>query len=80
MFPCSLAFDQICLAEAPPAVHEETGPSEANIFAGKSIVSPEQAPKKHVKPVCQLQKILIFKLLTEAQTDSSIEQSNTKPN
>ncbi|KAI3755802.1 hypothetical protein L1987_55608 [Smallanthus sonchifolius] len=59
--------------DAPPDVHEETGPSEANHFSGKLIINPNQVPKKQVKPVCQLQRILRFKLLSEAQTDSTIE-------
>ncbi|KAK9077501.1 hypothetical protein SSX86_005838 [Deinandra increscens subsp. villosa] len=65
--------------DAPPEVHEETGPSEANLFSGKCIVNPNQVPRKQVKPVCQLQRILRFKLLPEAQPDSTTEQSSMKP-
>nr|XP_043629520.1 uncharacterized protein LOC122600816 [Erigeron canadensis] len=61
--------------DAPPVVHVETGPSEANLFAGKSIINPNHVPKKEVKPVCQVQKILRFKLLIETQADSIIEQA-----
>ncbi|KAI3702874.1 hypothetical protein L6452_28627 [Arctium lappa] len=71
--------------DAPPMIHEETGPSETNLFAGKSIIDPNQVPKKQIKPVCQLQKILRFKLLSEeAQTDivhdSTIEPRTIKRN
>ncbi|KAK8689231.1 hypothetical protein V6N13_087954 [Hibiscus sabdariffa] len=36
--------------EASPVVYEETGPSEANLFSGKCIIDPNQAPRKQVKP------------------------------
>ncbi|KAI3828777.1 hypothetical protein L1987_02887 [Smallanthus sonchifolius] len=65
--------------DAPPDFYEQTGPSEANLFSGKLIINPNQVPKKQVKPVCQLQRILRFKLLSETQTDSTIEQSSMKP-
>ncbi|KAI7733001.1 hypothetical protein M8C21_024992 [Ambrosia artemisiifolia] len=65
--------------DAPPEVHEETGPSEAYLFSGKPITNPNQVPRKQVKPVCQLQKILRFKLLSEVQPDSAINQSSMKP-
>lgn len=71
--------DQVSNAEAPPVVHKETGSSEANLITGKPKNKPNQVPKKQVKPVCQLQKILKFKLLSEAQTNWTIEQSNMKP-
>ncbi|GLT66541.1 hypothetical protein SLA2020_389000 [Shorea laevis] len=45
-----------------PVVHEETGPSEANLFSGKCIIDPNQTPSKNVKPVAQLHKILKFRL------------------
>ncbi|KAB1217237.1 hypothetical protein CJ030_MR4G021084 [Morella rubra] len=48
--------------EAIPEVHEETGPSEANLFSGKCIIDPNQTPSKHVKPVAQLHKVLKFRL------------------
>ncbi|KAI3708423.1 hypothetical protein L2E82_37592 [Cichorium intybus] len=60
---------------APPVVHEETGPSEANLFSGKCIINPNEGTKKQVKPVCQLQKVLRFKLL---QDDQTIEDSSMK--
>lgn len=46
-------------------VHEETGPSEANLFSGKLIIDPNQPPGKEVKPIASLQKILKFRLLPE---------------
>lgn len=49
-------------ADGTPVVHEETGPSEANLFSGKCIIDPNQTPNNHVKPVAQLQKILKFRL------------------
>ena len=52
-------------AEASPVVHEETGPSEANLFSGKFIIDPNEAPSKEVKPIGSLQKILKFRLLHE---------------
>ena len=42
-------------AEANPLVQEETGPSEANLFAGRYVIDPNQAPTKEVEPVAQLQ-------------------------
>lgn len=47
-------------------VHEEVGPSEANLFSGKCIIDPNQTPSKQVKPLTQLQKILKFRLATDA--------------
>ncbi|KVI02231.1 hypothetical protein Ccrd_019490 [Cynara cardunculus var. scolymus] len=68
-----------CFADAPPVIHEETGPSETNLFAGKSIIDSNQVLKKQIKPVCQLQKILRFKLLSEeAQTDI-VQDSTIEP-
>nr|XP_023898152.1 uncharacterized protein LOC112010032 isoform X2 [Quercus suber] len=49
-----------------PVVHEEVGPSEANLFSGKCIIDPNQTPSKQVKPLTQLQKILKFRLATDA--------------
>ncbi|KAB5534660.1 hypothetical protein DKX38_017746 [Salix brachista] len=60
--------------EAAPLVQEETGPSEANLFAGRCIVDPNQAPTKEVKPVAQLQKILKFRLLM----DEDVQDANTE--
>ncbi|KAL8264369.1 hypothetical protein R6Q59_022499 [Mikania micrantha] len=65
--------------DAPPEVREETGPSEANLFSGKVIINENQVLRKQVKPVCQLQRILRFKLLSEGQNDQTTEQSSMKP-
>ncbi|KAF8391369.1 hypothetical protein HHK36_023673 [Tetracentron sinense] len=51
-------------SDAAPVVHEETGPSEANLFKGKGIVDPNQDPAKQVKPIARLHKILKFRLST----------------
>ncbi|XP_050218372.1 uncharacterized protein LOC126669088 [Mercurialis annua] len=59
--------------EAAPVVHEETGPSEANLFSGAYIIDPNQSPVKQVKPVACLQKILKFKVLLDDDVqDTSI--------
>ncbi|XP_042519491.1 general transcription factor 3C polypeptide 6-like [Macadamia integrifolia] len=52
-------------SDTAPVVHEETGASEANLFMGKCIVDPNQAPTKKVKPVTSLQKIIKFRLSPE---------------
>ena len=60
-------------------VHEEVGPSEANLFSGKCIIDPNQTPSKQVKPVAQLQKILKFRLATDADIQcSTAEQTKWK--
>ncbi|GKV38370.1 hypothetical protein SLEP1_g46286 [Rubroshorea leprosula] len=41
--------------EAAPVDHEETGPSEANLFSRQCIIEP---PRKQVKPIARLHKIL----------------------
>ncbi|XP_040365045.1 uncharacterized protein LOC112170152 isoform X3 [Rosa chinensis] len=48
--------------EVVPVVHEETGPSEANLFAGKCIVDQKQSSSKQVKPVGRTHRILKFRL------------------
>ncbi|GMI79462.1 hypothetical protein like AT3G15420 [Hibiscus trionum] len=62
--------------EACPVVYEETGPSEANLFSGKCIIDPNQAPRKEVKPVAQLHKILKFSLLLDE--DVQVETNSPK--
>ncbi|GMN44778.1 hypothetical protein TIFTF001_013979 [Ficus carica] len=57
-----------------PAVREETGPSEANLFSGKCIVDPNQAPRKQVKPMTRLHKILKFRLATDDETQDLITE------
>ncbi|EEF33827.1 hypothetical protein RCOM_1125920 [Ricinus communis] len=62
------------IKEAAPVVHEETGPSEANLFSGAYIIDPNQAPVKQVKPVARLQKILKFRVLLDNDVqDTSVE-------
>ncbi|KAK8259578.1 hypothetical protein V6Z12_D13G065800 [Gossypium hirsutum] len=62
--------------EASPVVHEETGPSEANLFSGKYILDPNQAPRKQVKPVARLQKILKFRLLLDEDVQVETNSQN----
>ena len=67
-------------SEVPPIVHEETGPSEANLFSGACIIDPNQAPTKKVKPVTCLQKILKFRLLLDDDVqDTSVEMNTSNP-
>ncbi|XP_052174732.1 uncharacterized protein LOC127789783 [Diospyros lotus] len=64
--------------EAAPVAHEETGPSEVNLFSGKFIVDPKQAPSKEVKPIASLQKVLKFRLLPETDIeDATATQTST---
>ncbi|OVA00569.1 Transcription factor TFIIIC [Macleaya cordata] len=59
-----------------PLVHEETGPSEQNLFRGTCIVDPNQASAKQVTPIASTQKILKFRLSPEAD----IQAPAVKPN
>ncbi|XP_039686655.1 uncharacterized protein [Medicago truncatula] len=52
-----------------PVVHKETGPSETNLFSGTRLIDSSQPPTKQVEPVCQLHKVLKFKL----SPDSAIQ-------
>ncbi|GKV38372.1 hypothetical protein SLEP1_g46289 [Rubroshorea leprosula] len=54
---------EFLFAEAAPVDHEETGPSEANLYSEKCIIEPNQTPRKQVKPIAWLHKILKFRLL-----------------
>ncbi|WCJ41307.1 Transcription factor TFIIIC tau55-related protein [Euphorbia peplus] len=66
--------------ESQPVVHEETGPSEANLFSGKFIIDPNQAPTKQVKPVARLHKILKFRLLVDDDVqDASLDNGVQDP-
>ncbi|XP_022753977.1 general transcription factor 3C polypeptide 6 isoform X2 [Durio zibethinus] len=62
--------------ETSPVVHEETGPSEANLFSGKCIIDPNRAPRKQVKPVARLHKILKFILLPD---DDDVQDETNVP-
>ncbi|KAF7836739.1 general transcription factor 3C polypeptide 6-like isoform X1 [Senna tora] len=53
--------------EDSPVVHEEAGPSEANLFSGTKIIDSSQPPKKQVKPVCQLHKVLKFRISPDSE-------------
>ncbi|OMO80313.1 Transcription factor TFIIIC, tau55-related protein [Corchorus capsularis] len=58
--------------EAAPVVHEETNPSEANLFSGKCIIDPNEGPRKQVKPVARLHKILKFRLLLDDDVQDQV--------
>lgn len=58
-------------------VQEETGPSEANLFAGRCIIDPNQAPTKQVKPVARLCKTLKFRLLLEDDVQDATVEAKT---
>ncbi|XP_057951651.1 uncharacterized protein LOC131146233 [Malania oleifera] len=62
--------------DAAPVIHEETGPSEASLFAGKCIVDPNQAAAKQIKPLASLHKILRFRLFSEAEDQDEAAKSN----
>ncbi|KAG9155977.1 hypothetical protein Leryth_012041 [Lithospermum erythrorhizon] len=55
--------------------HEETGPSEVNLFSGKCIVDSRQLPLKQIKPVARLEKILKFRLMTEAEKKEASDKN-----
>lgn len=61
-------------------VHEETGPSEANLFQGICIVEPKQNDSKEVKPITCLQKILKFRLFSETEIEDSMEKQTDNVN
>ncbi|KAI3913816.1 hypothetical protein MKW92_025423 [Papaver armeniacum] len=60
--------------DGDPVVHEETGPSDQNLFKGTCIVDPNQTSAKQVKPIAGLQKILKFRLASEVDIhDPAVE-------
>ncbi|XP_014504047.1 uncharacterized protein LOC106764293 isoform X1 [Vigna radiata var. radiata] len=64
-----------CLAfteQDAPLVHEETGSSEVNLFSRTRLIDSSQTPTKQVKPLCQLHKILKFKLSPDSEIQSII--------
>ncbi|KAL5571475.1 hypothetical protein UlMin_021072 [Ulmus minor] len=63
--------------KASPVVHEETGPSEVNLFSGKCIIDPNQPSKKEVKPMARLHKILKFRLPTDADTQDATSRQTS---
>lgn len=63
---------QALFAVASPVVHEETGPSEANLFAGKCIVDQNQSPSKQVKPLGRAYRILKFRLAPDFDSPSTV--------
>ncbi|KAI9078873.1 hypothetical protein K1719_039143 [Acacia pycnantha] len=62
--------------EDTPVVHEETGPSEANLFSGTKIIDSSQPPTKQVKPSCQLHKVLKFRIAPDSEIQAgTIEEA-----
>ncbi|XP_015164619.1 uncharacterized protein [Solanum tuberosum] len=61
-------------SDTPPVVHEEAGPSEANLCPGRRTLDPKQTKSKQVKPVTQLQNILKFRLLENNETEDAREK------
>uniref|UniRef100_A0A7N1A523 Transcription factor TFIIIC triple barrel domain-containing protein n=1 Tax=Kalanchoe fedtschenkoi TaxID=63787 RepID=A0A7N1A523_KALFE len=43
-------------------VHEETGPSETNLFSGVCIIDSNQPTTKQVRPISSLHKIIRFRI------------------
>ncbi|KAL3636869.1 hypothetical protein CASFOL_019168 [Castilleja foliolosa] len=66
-------------SDADPIVHEESGPSDANLFSGRCIIDPKQTPAKQVNPIASLNKVLKFKLLLEADDGDKTEKQEDKP-
>ncbi|KAL6538352.1 hypothetical protein OROGR_012340 [Orobanche gracilis] len=62
-----------------PIVHEEVGPSEANLFSGRCIIDPKQTATKQVNPVTSLHKILKFKLLLEVDNADGTGKQAAEP-
>ncbi|PIN22730.1 hypothetical protein CDL12_04547 [Handroanthus impetiginosus] len=63
--------------DAAPVVHEEEGPSEANLFAGTCIMDPEQTPAKQVNAITRLDKVLKFRPFIES--DNGADKQANKP-
>ncbi|KAJ8754625.1 hypothetical protein K2173_010716 [Erythroxylum novogranatense] len=64
--------------EAVPVVHEERGPSEADLFSGACIIDPNRCQTKQVKPIACLHKVLKFKLLGDSDDQNPlVEGSNS---
>ncbi|KAK9152722.1 hypothetical protein Sjap_000202 [Stephania japonica] len=62
-------------ADDAPVLHEETGPSEANLFKGKCIVDPNQTSAKQVRPIASLQKVIKFRFFSEADKQGEAAES-----
>ncbi|KAL6543256.1 hypothetical protein OROHE_010776 [Orobanche hederae] len=65
--------------DVSPIVHEEVGPSEANLFAGRCIIDPKQTTAKQVNPVTSLHKVLKFSLLLEADNGDGTGKQAAEP-
>uniref|UniRef100_A0A7N0V1I1 Transcription factor TFIIIC triple barrel domain-containing protein n=1 Tax=Kalanchoe fedtschenkoi TaxID=63787 RepID=A0A7N0V1I1_KALFE len=60
---CYVFADQ----DAARLVHEETGPSERNLFSGACIVDSNQPTTKQVRPISSLDKIIRFRLFDDSE-------------
>lgn len=67
-------YDKAVYFADTPVVHEETGPSEVNLFSGTRIIDSSQPPTKQVKPLCLLHKVLKFRV----SPDSEIQAVTTE--
>lgn len=57
-------------AEEVSVVEEEVGPSETNRLTAEAV-EPEQTPRKELKPIASVHKILKFKLLPDSAVPNS---------
>ncbi|XP_050374298.1 uncharacterized protein LOC126791845 isoform X1 [Argentina anserina] len=64
--------------EVGSVVHEETGPSEANLFAGKYIVDQKQSSSKQVTPVGRTHRILKFRLAPDFDSPNTASAQISK--
>ncbi|KAM5585958.1 hypothetical protein ABKV19_005057 [Rosa sericea] len=66
--------------EVVPVVHEETGTSEANLFAGKCIVDQKQSSSKQVKPLGRTHRILKFRLAPDFDSPNTASAQTEQVN
>ncbi|XP_057451288.1 uncharacterized protein LOC130743174 isoform X1 [Lotus japonicus] len=59
-------------------VHEVTGPSEKNFFSGTRLIDSRQPSTKQVRPLCQLHKVLKFKLSPDSEIRISTAEKEAK--
>lgn len=71
-------FDQEALCADTPVVHEVTGPSEKNLFSGTRLIDSRQPSTKQVRPLCQLHKVLKFKLSPDSEIRISTAEKEAK--
>nr|XP_011463316.1 PREDICTED: general transcription factor 3C polypeptide 6-like isoform X1 [Fragaria vesca subsp. vesca] len=66
-----LIFREAPFAGSSPVSHEETGPSEANLFAGKCIVDQNVYQCKQVNPLGCAYRRLKFRLAPDCDSHGS---------